>query len=152
MVERLQRQEGVRVRGNQPNAQQAVRENTAARVRSVGQEFGLLTELQAAGLLARSGEHHPPVSELVRCQKLLYITVGTQLTYPGVQFDRDAGTIRPAIAPLLLLAREHGRRPENVTLWLSRATSYLNGDRPVDRLGDLETVLEAADQAWSVDW
>ncbi|GAC1492682.1 MAG: hypothetical protein NVS2B15_12780 [Pseudarthrobacter sp.] len=56
------------------------------------------------------------------------------------------------IADLVRVAVEAGISEAGLSLWLCTATGYLDGARPVDRLDEPEIVLDAARQAFNVEW
>lgn len=125
---------------------------TANRIQAIDDEFGLLGSAEVAGILGSRGEPRSFTADLRRQRRILSLPRLNRLVYPGFQFDRSTGAIRPLIAPLIELAVEYDRAPENIVFWLCRETSYLDGDRPVDHLDDADRILEVASEAWGVDW
>ncbi len=63
--------------------------------------------------------------------------------YPAFQFDPDSGRPRPVIGRIL--ATLAGRLGDwGTALWFTGPNGWLEGARPIDRLGDEESVLRAA--------
>lgn len=62
--------------------------------------------------------------------------------FPTFQFGED-GTPRPAVARVLAALGEIWS-PWQIALWFASRTPWLDGDRPLDRLGDPEAVEQAA--------
>ncbi|MFD1210740.1 hypothetical protein ACFQ36_01625 [Arthrobacter sp. GCM10027362] len=115
-------------------------------------EFGLLSSGQVAELLGRSAENRNLASKKRRAGKILGVARGNTYRYPGFQFDRDRGTVRRVIEPLIALAGENGWPPEDVVLWLCAPSTYFHeADRPVDHLEEPERLLAAAQDQFEAD-
>lgn len=126
---------------------------TVNRIAEIDHEFGMLSSQQVAEALgSRSKSPRGFTSDLRERGRLLYIRRLNTLLYPGFQFEIESPRIRAVIAPLIALAQRHDRSIENVSLWLCRPTTYLDGDRPVDHIDETERVLDVAEQAWGVEW
>lgn len=119
---------------------------------AIDEEFGLLTSTEAAermGSRAESGKRNA-ASTARRDGRLLALTRGQYLLFPGFQFD-DQG-IRPVIAEYLRVGREFNRSEAGLIQWLVGPTTYLDGKRPVDILDDPQRLLSVARQAFGVQW
>lgn len=74
---------------------------------------------------------------------LLRIEHGAHALYPDFQFS--GGKPRPVVADVLRVLQ--GLRSDwQIAFWFIAANSWLNGQRPIDRLDDRETVVAAAIQ------
>lgn len=116
--------------------------------------FGLHISTQVRALMGSRSPGRSLASGLRTAGRLFFIRRLNAYQYPGLQFD-GSGRIRPVIAPLIRIAKEHGWDVEDAGLWLLSGTRYLHGDRPVDNLDNLdnpEVVLEAAGEAWAQKW
>jgi hypothetical protein len=126
-------------------------------VKSIEGEFGLLTSVQVARLLG-SSSNATAVRSLAKDMRargeLLYVRRLNKYLYPGFQFDRSLGRVRPFVKDLLRLADANGWEPEDVVLWLCSPTTYFEDEsRPVDHIDtDPDQVLDVAARAWDVEW
>lgn len=126
-------------------------------VKAIHDEFGLLTSVQVAELLG-SSSRQAAVRSLANDMRgrgeLLWVRRLNKYLYPGFQFDRVVGRVRPVVKSLLQLADANGWEPEDVVLWLCSPTTYFEDEsRPVDHFeSDPEWVLELAGRAWGVEW
>ncbi len=114
-------------------------------------EFGLLTSREAADRMgSRAVARRNAATAAHTERRLLALRRGRYLLYPGFQFD-SAG-IRPVIAALLTVAREHGWDETSLIEWLVSPTTYLAGQRPVDVIEDPDRLLEVAKESFGVSW
>lgn len=121
-------------------------------VRALEAEFGLLTSTEVAMRMgARTASAPSASSDLRESDRVLSIRHGDGYRFPGFQFDARS-RIKPLISPFIAIARERGWSIEDATLWMLSSTRYLHGDRPVDRIDDVGAVLEAAWEAWGIEW
>lgn len=121
--------------------------------RAIEHEFGLLDSAEIADLLGSRGTSHRSfAAEKRKRGELLYLRRLNSFVYPGFQFDRAQGRVKPVVAELIALAETAGWDVEDVTHWLCAPTTYLEGDRPVDYLNDGGRVLKVARDAWSIEW
>lgn len=120
-------------------------------VQQVEAEFGLLTAEEVGRLL---GSRAVKPADLARKRYeaggLVVLPRGSQRLYPGFQFD--GATVRPVIAPLIPLGREYDIDPVGVAAWMFRRTTFLDGDRPVDHIDEIERLLDVARRQWGVEW
>lgn len=126
-------------------------------VKSIENEFGLLTSVQVARLLG-STSNAAAVRSLANDMRargeLLYLRRLNKYLYPGFQFDRSVGRVRPLVKTLMQLADASGWDREDVVLWLCSPTTYFEDEsRPVDHFDtDPDQVLDVARRAWGVRW
>ncbi|SDR07000.1 hypothetical protein SAMN04489742_3780 [Arthrobacter crystallopoietes] len=121
--------------------------------RAMEAEFGMLTGSQVGELLGSraSGRSSYPSGKR-KAGKLIGVRRRNAVVYPGFQFDQDVGRIRDVIPGLIAVIRKHGRTEEDLAQWLCNPSGYLDGDRPVDHLGEPERVLGAAEGHYGVEW
>lgn len=117
-------------------------------------EFGLLTTSEVAAILKETPTDHTLVSTKRTENEILAVLRGPEFRYPGFQFDRDHGTVLPAIAPLIKIAHENQWTDGDLILWLQGPnTSFEKEDRPVDHLrNDPDLVLAAAQNQFATNW
>lgn len=120
--------------------------------RLVDSEFELLSSSEVDVLMGAGTSDRANATSLRESGDLLAIQRGHRHVFPGFQFDRAAGQIRPWVSPLLTLAAEHDRSSTDVTAWMMCPTTYLAGARPADYVADPERLLSLAEKAWSVEW
>lgn len=114
-------------------------------------EFGLLTSRAAADRMgSRAVARRNAASAAHSEGRLLALRRGRYLLYPGFQFD-SAG-VRPVIAALFVVAREHGWDETSLIEWLVSPTTYLWGQRPVDVIEHPDRLLAVAREAFGVSW
>jgi hypothetical protein len=126
-------------------------------VKSIEDEFGLLTSTQVAKLLGSSSNAAAARSlanDMRGRGELLFVRRLNKFLYPGFQFDPTVGRVRPLVKSLTQLANASGWEPEDVVLWLCSPTTYFEDEsRPVDHFNnDTDVVLEVARRAWGVEW
>jgi hypothetical protein len=115
--------------------------------RAVESEFGLLSSPEVDTLLRASN-----ASDLRQRGELLAILRRNGYVFPGFQFDHEAGAVRLWIAPLLTLAERNERSTADVIMWMMSPTTYFDGDRPADHVGDVQRLLSVAERTWSIEW
>lgn len=126
-------------------------------VKSIEDEFGLLTSTEVAQLLG-SASGQTAVRSLANDMRargeLLHLRRLNRYLYPGFQFQTSLGRVKPGVKELLQLAEANSWEPEDVVLWLCSPTTYFeDGSRPVDHLdAEPDRVLDVARRAWTVDW
>lgn len=126
-------------------------------VKSIEDEFGLLTSAQVAQLLG-SRSKTTAVRSLANDMRgrgeLLAVRRLNKYLYPGFQFDRTQGRVKSVVSRLLQLADATEWESEDVVLWLVSPTTYFeDGSRPVDHIdNDPALVLDVAQRAWAVQW
>lgn len=114
-------------------------------------DFGLLTSAEAGRCMgSRSAALRNAATSARRDGRLLALRRGGYWLFPGFQFD-GAG-VRPFIAELITLGRQHGRTETGLIQWLCSPTTHLHGQRPVEVLDEPERMLEAANNAFGVQW
>ncbi|CEA09409.1 hypothetical protein BN1051_02779 [Arthrobacter saudimassiliensis] len=120
--------------------------------RSMEQEFGLLTAQEAATTLgSRTKDRSAVARDRRETGQLLGIRRGNAVLYPGFQFDSN-GDVHKAIPALIRVARQARRSDEDLAQWICLPSGYLDGDRPVDRLRDVDAVLAAAQGHFGAEW
>lgn len=120
--------------------------------RQLDAEFGLLSSSEVGQLLGAKRANRTYAADLRKRGELLGVQRKNAYVYPGFQFDRNAGTVRPWVAPLLGLAAEQRRSAVDVVMWMMAPTTYFDGDRPVDHLDDTERLLSVASRSWGTVW
>lgn len=120
--------------------------------REVADEFGLLKSGEVSTLLGASAANRGFAATRRRRGELLGVERNSVFLFPGFQFDRPAGVVRPWVAPLLALASVHDQSPADVLFWMMSPTTLFDGDRPADHADDADGLVDAARRAWSVEW
>ncbi|MCW2133407.1 hypothetical protein B0G38_002584 [Arthrobacter sp. VKM Ac-2550] len=116
-------------------------------------EFSLLSSSEVAEMLGASPNNRNLASEKRRAGKILAVGRGNTFRYPGFQFDRRRGIVRPVIEELIALAAEADWPQEDLLLWLCSPSAYFHeADRPVDHLSEPERLLEAAKAQFEAAW
>jgi len=119
----------------------------------IGAEFGMLTSTEAGKRMgSRSSAPRNLATTAHRNKALVAVRRGNYLSYPGFQFGPD-GKPLAVIARLREVAEANGWSETGLVQWLCSPTTYLDGDRPVDRLAtDPDRVVEVAAEALAVSW
>ncbi|MDJ0314071.1 hypothetical protein [Arthrobacter sp. H35-D1] len=121
--------------------------------RDIESEFGMLTGTEVAALLGSNAKSATGfATDRRKAGKLLGIKRRNAFLYPAFQVDPRVGEVRPVIPALLEIIERHARSAEDLTQWLCAHTGQLDDDRPVDRLNEPATVLEAAENHYGVQW
>jgi hypothetical protein len=125
-------------------------QNLYARIEA---EFGLLSSTDAGKRMgSRSSAPRNMATNAHRNKALVAVRRGNYLAYPGFQFGAD-GTPLPVIARLREVAEENSWSEAGLVQWLCSPTTYLDDDRPVDRLlTDPDGVVAIAAEALGVSW
>lgn len=126
-------------------------------IRAIETEFGLLTSAEVAKILGSSSTPsaiRALASDMRGRGELLALKRLNRFVYPGFQFDRERGRVKPLVKPLVALAHTSGWDEIDAILWLCSPTTYIaDGARPVDLIDtDPERVLEIARRAWNPGW
>lgn len=146
-----------RIQDPLPPAMARAAQATENTVKSIETEFSLLSSVQVAQLLG-SKSSKAAVRSLANDMRgrgeLLYVRRLNKFLYPGFQFARSIGRVKPLVKTLLQLADASSWEPEDVVLWLCSPTTYFEDEsRPVDHFDtDPDQVLDVARRAWSVEW
>jgi hypothetical protein len=116
-------------------------------------EFGMLSSTEAGKRMgSRSSAPRNLATTAHRNKALLAVRWGNYLSYPGFQFGPD-GKPLAVIARLREVAEANDWSEAGLVQWLCSPTTYLDGDRPVDRLAtDPGRVVEVAAEALAVSW
>jgi hypothetical protein len=119
----------------------------------IGAEFGMLTSTEAGKRMgSRSSAPRNLATTAHRSNALIAVRRGNYLCYPGFQFGPD-GKPLAVITRLREVAETNGWSEAGLVQWLCSPTTYLDGDRPVDRLTtDPDGVVEVAGEAMAVSW
>ncbi len=120
--------------------------------REVADDFGLLRSGEVGEILGASKSNREFVSIRRNRGELLGVVRNNGYLFPGFQFDRTMGTIRPWVKPLLELAAASNQGAADVLFWMMSPTTYFNGDRPADHVEDGDRLVDVARRAWSVEW
>jgi hypothetical protein len=119
----------------------------------IGTEFGMLTSTEAGKRMgSRSSAPRNLATTAHRNKALVAVRRGNYLSYPGFQFGPDGKPIA-VIARLRDVAEANSWSEAGLVQWLCSPTTYLDGDRPVDRLTtDPDQVVAVAAEALAVSW
>jgi hypothetical protein len=125
-------------------------QNLYARIEA---EFGMLSSTEAGKRMgSRSSAPRNLATTARRNGALIAVRQGNYLSYPGFQFGPD-GKPLAVIGRLLEVADENGWSEAGLVQWLCSPTTYLDGDRPVDRLAtDPDRVVAVAAEALAISW
>lgn len=135
-----------------PQLARSIRATHAAWER-VAEEFGLLTDAEVCGILGITPTNSESLSVLRSTGKIIAVTRGRSIRYPGFQFDRARRIIHPVIEPLLKVARANEWTSEDLTLWMiGPTTSFDEENRPVDHVREPEALLAAAHSHMEALW
>lgn len=146
-----------RIKDPLPPAMARAAQATENAVKSIQDEFDLLTSAQVAQLLG-STSGQAAVRSLANDMRgrgeLLHVRRLNKYLYPGFQFNRPLGRVKPLVKDLMQLANANSLEPEEVALWLCSPTTYFeDGSRPVDHFdAEPDQVLDVARRAWTVEW
>ncbi|WP_030143805.1 hypothetical protein [Mycetocola saprophilus] len=126
-------------------------------IRAIDAEFGLLTSAEVAKILGSSSTPSAVralASDMRGRGELLALKRLNRFVYPGFQFDRGRGRVKPCVKPLVALAHASDWDEVDAVLWLCAPSTYFDdASRPVDHLDtDPERVLEIARRAWNPGW
>jgi hypothetical protein len=116
-------------------------------------EFGMLTSTEAGKRMgSRSSAPRNLATTAHRNKALVAVRRGNYLSYPGFQFGPD-GKPLAVVTRLREVAEANGWSEAGLVQWLCSPTTYLEGDRPVDRLTtDPDGVVDASAEALAVSW
>ena len=120
--------------------------------RGVESEFGLLSSSEVGTLLGARNVNRTYAAELRKRGELLAALRKNGYVFPGFQFDHNAGAVRNWVAPLLTLAERYEWPAADMIMWMMSPTTYFDGDRPADHVGDAQRLLGVAESAWGVEW
>lgn len=120
--------------------------------RRVEHEFGLLSSSEVADLLGARNRNRAYASNRRQRGELLATMRRHAYVFPGFQFNRSAGEIRPWVKPVLELAESNSCAAADVVMWMMSPTTYFDGDRPADHVDDAARLLDVAERAWGVEW
>lgn len=120
--------------------------------RQVETEFGLLSSAEVAETLGASNANRAYASALRKRGKLAGIERKNSFLYPGFQLDPQKQQVRPWVAPLLELAKEHDRSESDALIWMLAPSNFFDGSRPADNLNDGERILAGAAGTWGTEW
>lgn len=125
-------------------------QNLYARIEA---EFRMLSSTEAGKRMgSRSSAPRNLATTAHRNKALVAVRRGNYLAYPGFQFAHDGKPLE-VIARLREVAEANGWSEAGLVQWLCSPTTYLDGDRPVDRLtADPDRVVAVAAEALAVSW
>jgi hypothetical protein len=116
-------------------------------------EFGMLTSKEVAELTGSRKPSRTPAANLRAEGAIVGIMRGNSYRFPGFQFDKARGAVRPVMANLITLARDNGRSDEDLVFWMTSPSSFFHEeDRPVDHLDEEERVIAAAQDQFEGTW
>lgn len=130
-----------------PAAVLQARRNAEART-ALLREFGALRSADVAELAGSRARNRAALANRWRAEdRVLAVSVGDELLYPGFQFTSE-GRPHPTVARALRALRTTPERSDwQAALWFAAPTGWLGGRRPVDLLDeDPEAVIEAAER------
>jgi hypothetical protein len=130
-----------------PAAVLQARRNAQART-ALLREFGALRSGDVATLAGSRAQNRAALANRWRAEdRVLAVSVGDELLYPGYQFTSE-GRPHPTVARALTALRAvPGISDWQAALWFAAPTGWLGGRRPVDLLDDdPEAVIEAAER------
>lgn len=120
--------------------------------RKMDHEFGLLSSLEVSERVGSRRPNRSYASDQHAKGRLIAVKRPGGLRYPGFQIDHREQQIRPVMEDLMRVARSAEISETSLALWMCSPTGYLEGARPVDRLDQPQGVVEAARQAFNVEW
>lgn len=120
--------------------------------REIADNFGLLKSSDIGALLGASKSNREYASTRRARGELLGVYRNNGYLYPGFQVDRQSGTVRAWVKPLLQLAEQHSMGAADVLFWMMSPTTYVGGARPADHVDDGDLLLDVAGRAWAVEW
>jgi hypothetical protein len=112
------------------------------RWRDLDSEFGLL-DADRLGARAGSRSARSWVSHNRQSGRLIGILRRNRYLFPGFQID-ETGQVRESVSQAVRVLRGQGWRDDHIILWFTAANGWLGGQRPVDRLDDIEAITTAA--------
>ncbi|RLP82307.1 hypothetical protein D9V34_10990 [Mycetocola lacteus] len=126
-------------------------------IRAIDTEFGLLTSAEVAKILGSSSTPsaiRALASDMRGRGELLALKRLNRFVYPGFQFDRGRGRVKPFVKPLVALTQASNWDEVDAVLWLCTPSTYFDdASRPVDHLDtEPERVMEIARRAWNPGW
>lgn len=120
--------------------------------REMEDRYGLLTSTEVAERLSAKGSNRTYASSRRAKGQLLGVQRKNTYRFPGFQFDAQTHRVKPAIEPLLALARDLNWDEDQVAIWLASPSGYFGGDRPAEHLDDVDAILAKARDEASVEW
>lgn len=124
-------------------ARQAQR-NAAARAELLA-EFGALAGEDIGEQHSRARNRHALAARWRKERRVFGVMHQGRTLYPGFQFDRTSGALRPAIRDVLAALPTERMSDWEVALWWTAANGWLGGRRPVDLLDqDSAQIVSAA--------
>ncbi len=88
---------------------------------------------------------------LRRGNRAMGIERGNRIKFPAFQFMGD-GKVHPTILSLLQRAANDGIGQNELTLWTLGPRASLKGERPVDKVEDLEDVMRVFSATFEAQW
>ncbi|MCU1518169.1 MAG: hypothetical protein JWQ75_2890 [Pseudarthrobacter sp.] len=125
---------------------------TENRWRAIAEEYGLLDSSSVALLVGSSPSNRNKAHQLAKEGKILGVRRGRGVLYPGFQFDKNLGQVRPIVAQVAALGRDNDWQDEHMLQWFTSSNGYLNGRSPASMMDTPELVLEAARQDLAARW
>lgn len=120
--------------------------------RKMDHEFGLLSSLEVSERVGSRKPNRSYASDQHAKGRLIAVKRPGGLRYPGFQIDHHEQQIRPVMEDLIRVAQSAEISETSLALWMCSHTGYLDGARPVDRIDQPQGVVEAARQAFNVEW
>lgn len=118
--------------------------------RRAAEEFSMLSSSEAdAELGAKPGAGR--ARTLRRENRAMGIERGNRIKFPAFQF-MDDGKVHPTILSLLQRAANDGIGQNELTLWMFGPRASLKGERPVDKIEDLEDVMRSFSATFEAQW
>ncbi|NJC24419.1 hypothetical protein BJ994_003495 [Arthrobacter pigmenti] len=139
---------------DEPPSTQAIRGLLATEHlwREIEDEFGMLTAAEVADKVgSKAKARNGYALDKRKAGGLIGVERLNSIVYPGFQFT-STGTILSAVPRLVNIIKEHAKSEEGLVQWLCSPSGYLEGDRPVDHMDDIEAVVGAAQGHYGVEW
>jgi hypothetical protein len=129
-----------------PSPAQALQAQSNAEARwGLLQEFGAYTSEDIADRRSQAKNRHALANRWRSEGKVFAVEYRGQRLYPGFQFDPETFAPEPAVAAVLAALPRERMSDWEVALWWTAGNGWLDGERPVELLGDeSERLTEAA--------
>ena len=118
------------------------RRNAQARLALLS-EFGYLTAPQIAEGRSQAANRYALASSWRRHGRVFAVDYNGRQLFPGFQFD-EHGQPLPVVAAVLAALPAAEMSEWELALWWTSANGWLDGERPVDRLDDVQALSVAA--------
>jgi hypothetical protein len=112
----------------------------------LAREFGLWTAAEVADLGASTADNRSAMASRWEKEGQIFAVVADgQRRFPGFQLDpRSSFRPRPIVGDVVSMLRDAGYEGWEIALWWTTRLGALADQRPVDRLDDVDSLLQAA--------